>query len=32
MTRSPLLIGSGLLGEVLHGSFDNYASDENLPA
>lgn len=26
------LIGSGVLGEVLHGSFDNYASDENLPA
>jgi predicted dehydrogenase len=26
------LIGSRVLGEVLHGSFENYASDENLPA
>ncbi len=26
------LVKSGVLGEVLHGSFENYASDENLPA
>lgn len=26
------LIASRVLGEVLHGSFENYASDENLPA
>jgi predicted dehydrogenase len=26
------LIDARLLGEVLHGSFENYASDENLPA
>jgi predicted dehydrogenase len=26
------LIGSGVLGDVLHGSFENLASDENLPA
>ena len=25
------LIQSGTLGELLHGSFENYASDENLP-
>ena len=26
------LVESRVLGEVLHGSFENYASDENLPA
>jgi predicted dehydrogenase len=26
------LVASGVLGEVLHGSFENWASDENLPA
>src|SRR2546421_735123 len=26
------LVGARVLGEVLHGSFENYASDENLPA
>jgi predicted dehydrogenase len=30
--RVARLIASGVLGEVLHGSFANYASDENLPA
>lgn len=26
------LVGDRILGDVLHGSFENYASDENLPA